>query len=107
MSKTKQRLVGIALLLLGAGFTAAGWYEALTLHHTARWSAALFPMLGVFGLMLLFAPIDREWLRAQYGVDTPASMEHYTLLQKSILYGGAALTAANYLGLRGAALGWF
>ena len=107
VSKNKQRLFGVILLLVGVGFTLGAWYEAITLSHYAKFSAVAFPVLAFFGLTLVVSPIDKNMLQEKFGIDSPTSMEHYTVLQKVLLYSGAAAAVVNYVGLRGVASGWF
>lgn len=107
MSSVKRNLVGLALILVGAGFTAGAWYEAITLSHYAKLSAIGFPVLFFLGLMMIVAPVDKAMLQEKFGVDAPTSMAHYTPMQKILLYGCVAAALANYVGLRAAASGWF
>lgn len=107
MSPVKRTLIGLALILVGAGFTAGAWYEALTLSHYAKWSAIGFPVLLFIGLMMVFAPVDKRMLQEKFGVDAPTSMDHYTPMQKMLVYACVAAVLVNYVALRGIASGWF
>ena len=107
MSSVKRNLIGLAFILIGAGFTVGAWYEALTLSHYAKLSAIGFPVLLFIGLMMVFAPVDKRMLQEKFGVDAPTSMEHYTPMQKILVYACIAVVLINYVALRGIASGWF
>lgn len=106
-SDSKQKLIGVALILVGAGFTFGTWYEAITLSHYSKLSAAGFPLLFFIGLLVVFAPVDKVMLQEKFGVDAPKSMEHYTTAQKVLVYSAAAAAVLNYIAVRGFVSGWF
>ncbi len=105
-SKMKMRLLGLSCVLVGGGLTVNGWYVAHTYGDIWKPGAIIFPMILFVGLMALLVPVDKEALKARYGVEVPQTMEHYTGAQKAIVFGGAALSVVNYIALYAMAHDW-
>ncbi len=60
MPRWKQQLGGLLMALLGAGFTAWGWYTALFRGYFYPKASMLFPALFIVGLGLTIFPGYRE-----------------------------------------------
>jgi hypothetical protein len=60
MSRFKQRLGGVILMLLGAAFTAWCWQTALTQGYFYRKASMIFPAVFVLGIGLLIFPGYKE-----------------------------------------------
>lgn len=60
LPQRKQQLFGLLMALLGAGFTAWGWYTALTRGYFYRAAGLLFPAFFVLGVGLLIFPENKE-----------------------------------------------
>jgi len=56
----KQRLAGLCITLLGAGFTAWGWYTALHRGYFYRKASMIFPAFFILGLGIIMFPGYRE-----------------------------------------------
>ncbi len=56
----KQQVGGLFLILLGAGFTAWGWYTALYRGYFYPKASMLFPATFVLGLGMIILPSYRE-----------------------------------------------
>ncbi len=60
MPRWKQQFGGLLLALLGAGFTAWGWYTALYRGYFYPKASVFFPALFMVGLGLIVFPGYRE-----------------------------------------------
>ncbi len=60
MPRRKQQLGGLILALVGAGFTAWGWYTALYRGYFSPKASVLFPALFIVGLGIIIFPGYRE-----------------------------------------------
>ena len=58
--RRKQQLGGLLMALLGAGFTAWGWYTALYRGYFYPKASMLFPAVLILGLGLICFPGYRE-----------------------------------------------
>lgn len=56
----KQQLGGLFIALLGGGYTAWGWYTALTQGYYYRQASMIFPAFCILGLGLIFFPGYKE-----------------------------------------------
>jgi hypothetical protein len=98
-SKWGQRVAGLLLFLVGAGFTAWCWYTALTEGYYYRKAVAIFPAFAVIGLGLLVFPIDVEQIRAEHGVDKPSKFAHYPLEWKLLFFVALAAALVNWIAI--------
>jgi hypothetical protein len=98
-SKIGQRLLGLALLALGSGFTAWSWYTALNEGYYHRKAVALYPVFAVAGLGLLLFPLDMERLRAEHGVEKPQKLAHYPLVWKVLVVVALLAGLGNWLAI--------
>jgi hypothetical protein len=92
-------MVGLALAVLGAVFTAGMWHTALTEHYYYRKASAIFPAFAILGLGLLVFPIDVEELRERYGVEKLERFEHYPLAWKVLMFVAIAAGIANWFAI--------
>ena len=60
MLRWKQQVGGLGMALIGAGFTAWGWYTALYQGYFYRKASMLFPAFFILGLGLVILPSYRE-----------------------------------------------
>jgi hypothetical protein len=95
-SKIGQRLVGVFMLALGAGFTAWSWHTALTEGYYYEAAVALFPAFAVIGVGMILFPIDVARLRAEHGVDKPQSLAHYPPVWKVLMVVALAVALGNW-----------
>jgi hypothetical protein len=94
-----QRIAGLFLLLLGAGFVAWQWHTALTEGGFSPKAAAFFPMFAVLGLGMMLFPIDRAELMAKHGVEKPQSFKHLPPAWKFFLVLAIAAGAGNWIAM--------
>jgi hypothetical protein len=94
--KLKQRLGGVLLITLGAGYTIYEWREALTsgIYHPK--AAFLFPTVAVLGLAVLLSPINKDELLGKYGVERPSSLAHYNWGQRILFILALVAGALNW-----------
>ncbi len=98
MPRWKQQVGGLVLALLGAGFTAWGWYTALYRGYFYPKASMLFPALLIVGLGLIIFPGYREERLAR-GEDI-SQLQGWRLITArwwAILVIALAAGGANYL----------
>jgi hypothetical protein len=83
-SKIGQRLVGLGVLAICAGFMAWSWHTAMNEGNFNRKAAIMFPAFAVIGLGMILFPIDVDRFRAERGVEKPESFAHLPRLWKLI-----------------------
>lgn len=98
-SKVGQRLVGVLLLAVAAGFTAWVWYTALTEGSYYRKAAAIFPAFVVIGLGMALFPIDVDKLRAKHSVEHIQSFRQLPLAWKVLLFVALVAGFGNWYAL--------
>jgi ABC-type Fe3+-siderophore transport system permease subunit len=98
----RQRVGGILIALLSAGFVAWTWYTALTRGYYYRKAALIFPAFAVIGIALALIPGYREE-RIARGEDVSRlqGMQLITLRWWAVLAAALAASLANWL-----LLGW-
>jgi hypothetical protein len=99
--KLKQRLVGIFLIVGGAGYTVYEWRDALASGTYSPKAAFLFPVFMMLGLAVLLFPITKEEMLANYGVERPSSLRHYSWGQKVLFLLAIAAGALNWAAMSG------
>jgi hypothetical protein len=99
-SKVGKRLVGVLVLAVGAGFTAWGWYTALTEGYYYRMAAVIFPGFTVIGLGMALFPIDEDKLRAELGVEQIRSFRQLPLAWKVLLFVALVAGFGNWYALK-------
>jgi len=98
ISRTKQKIAGLAFALIGAGFTAWNWYIALHEGYFYRKTSLFFPAVLVLGLGMFLFPTYREE-RIARGEDI-SQMQGMSLLTPrwwTILAVAVAAGCVNYL----------
>ena len=98
-SKVGQRLVGVLMLAVAAGFTAWVWYTALTEGYYYPKVATIFPIFGVVGLGMALFPIDEDKLRAELGVEQIRSFRQLPLAWKVLLFVALVAGFGNWYAL--------
>jgi len=97
ISSTGQRIGGVLLLAMSAGFIYWTWHTLLTEGYYYRAAAALFPAFAVMSLGMIFFPIDREKLFAEYGVTKPQSFSQYPPVWKVLTVVGIAVGIGHWV----------
>ena len=66
MPRWKQQIGGLVIALIGAGFTAWGWYTALYRGYFYSKGSMFFPAVFVLGLgMTIFRVVEAQITRAE------------------------------------------
>jgi len=94
--KLKQRLIGVFLIVTGAGFTVYEWRHVLTSGRYSPKAAFLFPVFAMLGFAVLLFPMSKEEMLAKYGVERPSSLRHYSGSQKILFLLAIAAGAFNW-----------
>jgi hypothetical protein len=85
-SKFAQQALGLFLVTVGIGFTAATWFTAVSAGYYYPKAAAAFPAMAVYGFGALFFPVDMDELRAKHDIDKPTKLAHYPLPSKVFFF---------------------
>ena len=96
-SKTGQRLMGLLLIVGGAGFTGWMWNTALNEGRYNPFAFAIVPLIAVAGLGMLLFPMDVARLRAEHGVDKPQKLAHYPPAWKATFVVALLAGVGNWL----------
>jgi hypothetical protein len=98
-SKLGQRLVGLGLFLVGAGFVGWEWYTAFTEGTYSAKASAFFPAFTVLGLGLILFPIDTDKLKAEHGVEQIQSFRQAPPAWKVLIFAAIAAGLANWFAI--------
>jgi ABC-type Fe3+-siderophore transport system permease subunit len=94
----KQQLGGLAIALLGAGFTAWNWYTAMSKGYFYLKASFIFPAFFVIGLgLLIFPGYKEERIARGEDISQLKGSQLITFRWWVILVAALAAGGANYL----------
>jgi hypothetical protein len=96
MSKTKQRLLGLYVIVFGIGLSIWGWHDAITTGSFMKLAGA-GPIFVFCGLASVLFPFDSQKLMDEWGVDRPIAWAHFPASWKACLVVGIVCSCVNFL----------
>jgi hypothetical protein len=99
-SKSKQRLVGLFILLVAVGMFIYNWHSALT--EGVYWGKAsiAFPFFAFLGIAIFLFPVTKEECLAQHGTEQ-LSWSVMPVPQKILILIGAIAGIINWAFITG------
>lgn len=104
-SKSKQRLIGLFVLLVAVGGLIFHWYIALTKGVFWEKASLAFPFFAFLGAAIFLFPMTKEECLAQHGSDQ-LSWAFMSVQQKILVIAGAIAGFVNW-GLISGRIGTF
>jgi hypothetical protein len=99
LSQFKQRLLGFALLVCGAGLTAWCWYSAVVEGRLYKVASAFGPAAAVLGAAFALFPIDEQEMLKRHGVKKPHNLNQYPPVLQAMILVALLAGLANFLAI--------
>lgn len=94
-AKTKQRLIGLLILVVATGMFTFNWYSALTKGVYWEKASIAFPFFAFLGLAIFLFPITKEECLEKYGSEQ-LGWENMRIEQKLIIITGVISGVLNW-----------